>query len=141
MNVILAYAAVMRLAGLALIATMALPAPVSSQGLNGRYVCSLSGMWGCGGPPNGICVDRAATDRERKANTVRVDFDAKRISLNGLQGSLEEAATPAEYWVRWSVPGLGDTTLTTAMAAKQLTVQFVHSNERGGKSIGVFRCA
>ena len=98
-------------------------------------------MWGCGESPNGICVDRVATDREREANTVRVDFDAKRISLNGLQGSLEEAATSGEYWVRWSVPGLGDTTLTTAMAAKQLTVQFVHSNDGGGKSIGVFRCA
>lgn len=131
----------MRIAGLALIATMALPAPISSQGPNGRYVCRLSGMWGCGEPPNGICVDRAATDREREANTVRVDFDAKRISLNGLQGFLEEAATSGEYWVRWSVPGLGDTTLTTAMADKRLTVQFVHPNTLGGKSIGVFRCA
>ena len=121
-----------------LVASLAAQLPDSAEGLNGNWTCRASGSWGCGRGPGAICVDSSAP--RRGAARLDVNFDTRRVRLQGLAGHLEPNYGGPGYVVRWHVAGLGHSTLTSGGEDFSPVVNLTYASPDGGRSIGVFRC-
>lgn len=125
-----------------LTSALALAAPWPSAGaeLKGTYECNYRGSWGCPGGPEDICVDSERRRSNAKRYELRVDFDSRRISLNGLDGRLETDRSSGGYWIYWRVVGLGKPKLSSEVQDGAQLIHLTDYHSDGGRSIGVFRC-
>jgi hypothetical protein len=85
-------------------------------------------------------VDSARRLSNAKRYELRVDFDSRRISLNGLDGRLEADRSSGDFWVYWRVVGLGNPKLSSEIRDGAQLIHLTDYRSDGGRSIGVFRC-
>jgi len=107
-------------------------------GMSGTYICDYVGNWGCNA--EGGCVDGGVRRRSAPRYTLTVNFDTRRIRLNGLDGHLETDRSETEYWVYWNVGGMGHPKLTVRRDERFLSLGLRLASESGGSSVGEFRC-
>jgi hypothetical protein len=90
----------------AFIAALSMVSPFGSTPImTGQFRCVYMADWTCSPEPEGICIDSGGPRGERA--TLAVNLDEGRISLNGLDASLERQNLPNSHYVYWRVGALG----------------------------------
>src|SRR5512147_1904374 len=117
--------------------------PVAPGCRPSSFTCQYDGTWGCGAPPDGICVDGGGRPQPNRF-TLQVNFDSKpfpRIRLNGLDGHLNRNRDGEEF-VYWHLGGLGYPKFSTSFGEDgNLRATFISAHPNGGYESSNFKCA